>query len=356
MMSPRERVLTALSHEEPDRVPVYVEYTPEARRRALGRLGLGEERWEEPVLAETLHHDLLTFQVGPVTGYHLREEAEYEDEWGIRWRWIANSAGSRYTEICRHPLADCRDPAEITLPDFSAGDRYAGCAGLVQRYGDRYCIVGSIVCTLFELAWYLRGMERVMLDMCANKDFFHAYLDRLLEWALEAGSRLAALGVDILYVGDDFGSQSTMLISPAMFREFFKPRYARLYSAVKRVNPRLRIAHHSCGHILPIIGDFVEIGLDILNPVQPRSMDPAAVKTKFGRHLTLWGTVDEQRVLPFGTAAEVSEEVKLRLRTVAPGGGFIIAPAHNLQTDTPVENITAFYQTARACGEYPIRI
>lgn len=354
-MISRDRVLMSLNHEEPDRVPVYAEYTPEARRRLFGHLGIPDERPTDIALAEAMDHDLLTFQVGPVTGYHLTDDPEYVDEWGIRWRWVRNPAGSRYTEIVEHPLAGCRDPNDFAVPDFGERGRYAGCVDLVRTYGKERCIIGSIVCTLFELSWYLRGMGQVMQDMCLNKDFFHAYLDRLLGWALEAGRRLAEIGVDIIYTGDDFGSQSAMLISPQMFREFFKPRYAQLYSALKAVHPGIKIAHHSCGCIAPIIQDFVEIGLDILNPVQPLAMDPAQIKRRFGKHLTLWGTVDEQRVLPFGSPQDVAQEVKLRLRSVAPGGGFILSPAHNVQVDTPLDNIMAFYETAKACGSYPIR-
>lgn len=353
-MNHRERVLTALNHEEPDRVPIYVEYTPEAKTRLLAHVRAALPGPGDSDLDSLLDHDLRTFQVGPVTGYHLRDEPEYEDEWGIRWRWVQNAAGGRYTEIAVHPLADLADPGQVRIPDFTRTERYAKCVELVRNHGRECCIVGSIVCTLFELSWYLRGLTRVMQDMCLNKDFLHAYLDRLLPWALEAGARLVQSGVDIIYFGDDFGSQNNLLISPEMFREFFKPRYAKLCERLRQINPNIRIAYHSCGYILPIIDDFVDIGLDILNPVQPRAMDPSEIKKRFGSRLTLWGTVDEQRVLPFGSPAEVAAEVRLRLRTMAPGGGFILAPAHNVQADTPLANILAIYETARTHGRYAI--
>jgi uroporphyrinogen decarboxylase len=355
-MTHRERVLTALNHEEPDRVPVYVEYTPEAKARMLAHVRKSSAAPGDADLDSLLDHDLRSFQIGPVTGYHLRDEPEYEDEWGIGWKWVQNAVGSRYTEIAVHPLADITDPAAIKVPDFRREERYAKCIELVRNHGRDCCIIGSIVCTLFELSWYLRGLTRVLQDMCLNKDFLHAYLDKLLDWAMQAGARLVEAGVDIIYLGDDFGSQASMLISPGMFREFFKPRYARLYARFKEINPAIRIAHHSCGYILPLIDDFVEIGLDVLNPVQPLAMDPSAIKQRFGKRLTLWGTVDEQRVLPFGTVEEVAEEVKLRLRTIAPGGGFILAPAHNVQADTPLANILAVYETVQAHGAYPIRL
>lgn len=355
-MTPRERILMTLHHEEPDRVPIYVEYTPEAKQKLLKHLGMEHEKPTEALLAGVLDHDLLSFQVGPVTSYYSDDKPEYYDEWGIKWKWVQNPAGSRYTEIAVHPLADINDPTAFEIPDFKNEERYASCRELVHTYSKEYCIIGSIVCTLFELSWYLRGMPKVFEDMCLNKDFMHAYLDKLLTWAIEAGTRLVEIGVDIIYIGDDFGSQTSMLISPKMFREFFKPRYAKLYSILKEKNPNIKIAHHSCGYITPIMKDFIEIGLDIMNPVQPTTMDPAEIKKAFGDHLTLWGTVDEQRILPFGTVNDVVNEVKLRIRTVAPGGGFILAPAHNVQSDTSIDNIMAIYEAVKAYGSYPINI
>jgi uroporphyrinogen decarboxylase len=215
--------------------------------------------------------------------------------------------------------------------------------------------MGGAACTLLELAWYLRGLQRVLMDLVSEKDFMNAFLDDLTQWIDVAGSKMVALGVDIIWIGDDFGTQDRMLMSPELFREFFKPRYAKLFAKWKAINPRVKIAFHSDGNIYPIIGDLVEIGLDILNPVQPKSMDPGRVKQDFGKHLTLWGTVDVQSVLPFGTRADVIGEVQLRLRTAGHGGGLIIAPAHNIQPDVPLENILAFYQAAKQYGRYPLR-
>jgi uroporphyrinogen decarboxylase len=176
-----------------------------------------------------------------------------------------------------------------------------------------------------------------------------------MQWIDEAGSRMVGLGVDALWIGDDFGTQDRMLISPKLFREFFKPRYAQLFSKWKTLNPRLKIAFHSDGYIMPIIPDLIEVGLDILNPVQPKSMDPAEVKRRFGDKLTFWGTVDIQEVMPFGSVADVVAEVKTRIRTVGKGGGLIIAPAHNIQPQVPIANILAFYDTVKTYGRYPLQ-
>jgi len=358
-MTHKERLLAAINHEEPDRVPLCAWYTPEAEKKLLRHLGVDSEQTETykaaggplPILMD---HDFLISWVGPCTSYYADPRQEYTDEWGIRWRWVKNAAGGSYTEMVHHPLADIVDPAEYTLPDFSRADRYEGVQQLIAQYGSEYGIMGGAACTLFELAWYLRGMPRLLMDLVAEKDFVSAFLDDLMRWIDVAGSRMVELGVDIIWIGDDFGTQDRMLISPQLFREFFKPRYAALFAKWKTINPRVKIAFHSDGFIEPILPDLVEIGLDILNPVQPKSMDPARLKRDYGKHLTFWGTVDIQEVLPFGTALDVANEVRLRLRTVGKGGGLILAPAHNIQPEVPIANILAFYEAAKGDGSYPI--
>ncbi len=359
-MTHRERFLTAINHQEPDRVPICAWYTPEAERRMLRHLGVNSEQTETynaaggplPILMD---HDFLITWMGPCTGYYSRPDREYTDEWGIGWKWFEHPSGGSFTEMVRHPLAGITDPAGFTMPDFSREDRYHGARKMIDECGEEYGIMAALACTLFELAWYLRGMETVLMDLVARKDFAHAYLDKLMTWIEVAGGKFARLGVDVIFIGDDFGMQNRMLLAPAVFREYFKPRYARLFAEWKSINPAVKIAFHSDGYVYPILADLVEIGLDILNPVQPKSMDPAKVKKDFGARLTLWGTVDIQEVLPRGTPQQVADEVRLRLRTAGPGGGLLIAPAHNIQSEVPVENILAFYQTAQQDGRYPIR-
>ncbi|MCX7040660.1 MAG: hypothetical protein NT005_16190, partial [Spirochaetes bacterium] len=167
---------------------------------------------------------------------------------------------------------------------------------------------------------------------------------------------LARMGCDVLMAGDDVGTQDRMLISPALWREFIKPRYGRLFGAYKRAKPDLKIAVHICGFIEPIIDDLIEVGVDILNPVQPLAMDPARLKKRYGDRLSFWGAVDDQKVLPLGSPADVEAEVKLRLSQLAPGGGYILCPSHNVQPTTPFENIRAFYRAAERYRSYPLNV
>ncbi|MCC6862665.1 MAG: hypothetical protein IT158_29090 [Bryobacterales bacterium] len=357
-MTHRERLLTAINHQEPDRVPICAWYTPEAERRMLRHLGVTSGATETykaaggplPLLMD---HDFLISWMGPCTGYYSSSEEEYTDEWGIGWKWFQNPSGA-YTEMVRHPFADLKDPENAPLPDFSLPGRYEGVRSLIRDYGREYGIMGGVACTLFELSWYLRGLTQVLIDIRSDQDFYDVYLSRLMRWIEVAGRNLVEAGVDIVWIGDDFGMQNRMIIAPELFRKFFKPRYAALFAEWKRINPEVKIAFHSDGNIYPIIPDLIEIGLDILNPVQPKSMDPARVKRDFGGHLTLWGTVDIQEVLPFGTPEDVRNEVRLRMRTAGKGGGLILAPAHNIQAEVPTANILAFYDAARCDGRYPV--
>lgn len=360
-MTHKERFLMAINHEEPDRVPIDVWYTPEAEKKFLKHLGKKTENLslyaaDGGYLPHLMDHDFLITWIGPCTSYYAEDTPEYYDEWGIKFRWVDTHTGNRYTEMVERPLADLSDPEDFRMPDFKGEDRYKKSKKMIDDNGAEYGIMGGLACTLFELAWYLRGMDRVLEDMVSNKDFVHAYLDRLLTWVIDAGTVLAGYGVDVIWIGDDFGAQDRLLISPDMFREFFKPRYVKLFSILKKINPDLKFAFHTDGNVYPIIGDLIEAGVNILNPVQPQSMDPVRLKKDFGKELTFWGTIDNQGTMPFGTVQDVVEETKQRLRTIAPGGGLILGPSHNVQPQVPVENIVAFYDTVKKYGNYPISV
>jgi uroporphyrinogen-III decarboxylase len=149
----------------------------------------------------------------------------------------------------------------------------------------------------------------------------------------------------MLWIGDDVGAQNAMMISPAHWRRFLKPLMANFIAELKAINPQVKVAYHSDGYIYPIIGDLIEIGLDVLNPIQPASMDPARIKREFGDRLCFWGSVDVQHTLPYGTPAGVRAEVIERLCTIGQGGGLIIGPTHYVQLDTPLENFWAMIDT-----------
>ncbi len=214
-------------------------------------------------------------------------------------------------------------------------------------YKDEYWIVGVTVTTIFETAWALRGLEKIMMDFATDPDLAERLLQIPYQYHLTAAEKLVEMGVDMIWIGDDVGSQENMMLSPRMWRKFFKPKMAEFIASLKAINPDVKIAYHSDGNIYKIIPELIEIGLDVLNPIQPASMDPAQIKKDFGNKLCFWGTIDEQYTLPFGSAAEVEAEVRQRLETVGKDGGLIIGPTHHVQLDTPLENFWAMVNTIR---------
>ena len=348
-MNSKERVLAAISGHEPDRVPIDVWYTPEMRSKMVEQLQIEEKDLLDDELSPDplqldLGNDLLITTVGPAASYYLSEEDYYEDEWGIGWRKVHYDKGS-YTEPHHHPLADLEDPEEITIPDFSEDPRYKEARHFVNNYGDSHAIVGEISCTIFELSWYLRGFSQVLQDFHINRDFLHAYFNKLKEWARTAGRKLVETGVDIIFMGDDVGSQDQMLISPETFREFLKPIYAELFDTFRAINPDVKIAFHTDGNVMPVVEDYIEIGVDILNPIQPECMDPVEIKEEFGDKLVLHGAVSLQETLPLGTPREVEKEVKYLIKKCNTNGGFIIGPSNALFKEIPMENIITLYNS-----------
>jgi uroporphyrinogen decarboxylase len=202
---------------------------------------------------------------------------------------------------------------------------------------------------LFETSWYLRGQEQLLLDFHDNPDIAVAILDTINNVMIEAVERLARIGIDVLMLGDDVGSQRAMIMSPDTWRHWIKPRVATQISAAKRAKPDILVYYHTDGNVHPIIPDLIEIGLDILNPVQPECMDPAEVKRMYGDRLAFWGTIGTQTTMPFGTPDEVRRVVKERIETVGPTG-LVLAPTHVLEPEVPWENIVAFVEAVEEHG------
>ncbi|MHB8278516.1 MAG: uroporphyrinogen decarboxylase family protein [Candidatus Humimicrobiaceae bacterium] len=340
-MNSRERVLITIDHKKPDRVPIYAGFVPQLERKLEECFKL-----KGPELDIELGNDMLLSFVGMSTGFYLKDTETYQDEWGITWKWI-----DIYTEHYIHPLSDDEAVLSFQTPDPLREDRYEEVRQIISSYGKDFAIMGCVPCTIFEAAWYLRGFDRVLLDFYENKDLINILLDKTMNFHMQAGLKLIEEGVDIIWVGDDFGSQEGMIISPDTWREFFKERYATIFSNFKKKNPNIKIAYHSDGNIIPIIPELIEIGLDILNPVQPLAMNPAELKKKFGKNLSFWGGVDIQFVLPFGTKKEIEDEVRLRMSQLNGNGGLILSPSHNVQCDTSVENVLTFYEAAKRYGK-----
>jgi len=185
--------------------------------------------------------------------------------------------------------------------------------------------------------------------MITGKPCIFELMDRVMEFSIKQACQLIELGVDIIWTGDDMGDQNGLIMSPVLWRKIFKPRMQHVFSTFKKLNPDIKIAYHSCGSIRPIIPDLIEIGLDILNPLQPlaKDMDGESLKNEFGEKLSFFGGIDIQQLLPKGTPAEIKAVVKEKMQILGKNGGYILAPAHNIQPDTPIENIIALFDAVK---------
>lgn len=333
-----------------------VSFTPEFAVRLGEDMGLTADKLHNPhgggntyILERALDQDMLLTSVGWANSYYQAGN-RYVDEWGVGWASNAYETPfgtGHYTEIIGHPLADDDALRTYVPPDPCRPELYDDAARTLRDFQDEYWIVGVTVTTIFETAWALRGLQRMLIDLVTDPDLADAILEIPYRYHLTAARRLVEMGVDMVWTGDDIGTQTGMLISPRMWRRFLKPRMATFIAELKAINPAVKVAYHSDGDITPVIPDLIEIGLDVLNPIQPACMDLDALERQFGDKLCFWGSIDEQYTLPMGTPAYVRTEVLERLRTLGRRGGLILGPTHHVQLDTPLENFWAMVNTIR---------
>jgi uroporphyrinogen decarboxylase len=386
-LTSRERILTALDHKEPDRIPFDMGSTQVttisviAYRNLRDYLGLPPV---EPTLSDVIQQtvqpdkniieklgiDVLGLfplcsanwdpkesSFGP---FKHRDEGDYwsyTDEWGVTFH-MPKEDGLYYSlekpalgnptitveEINEHPWPDAADPMRIEgLKEI--GEKY--------RAEGKAVMIKGLLAGIFEVSQRIRGMENCLIDLLTNETATAALFDKLLEAKLDfwemALPELADV-VDVISEADDYGTQTSQLMSPSLFRKVMKPRLRILFSRIKELAPNARLFFHTCGSVRDILPDLIEVGVDILNPVHVTAtgMEPDALKRDFGDDLVFWGGgVETQSVLPNGTPDEVRENVQRNMEALAPGGGFVFNTIHNIQADVPPENIMAMWETMR---------
>ena len=382
-MTSRERVLKALNHQTPDRVPIdFGGFQTGIHRRAyealIKHLGLREEiTILDPVqqLAKPSEAVLERFHVD--TRYVLAHGPEsfdgtirqnrrngrlwhdLTDEFGVVWSMPDD--GGLYMDISRHPLAKATisDLADYPWPDGSDASRFTGVREQAQRLRKEtpYALATGIAGVVYEYCWYLRGLERWFMDTVENPDFCAALLDRTLAfWMDYMTGFMGQVGdlVDVVMIGDDLAGQHGPLFSPAFYRKVVKPRQKKLVQHIQSLTGA-KIWYHTCGNCVEYIPDLLDNGVDILNPVQTSAagMDPGMLKQRFGRDMVFWGGgCDAQHVLPFGTPEQVREQVRRNMEIFKPGGGYVFNGIHNIQADVPPENIVALFDAAYEYGSY----
>lgn len=402
-MNSRERVLTALAHREPDRVPIDLGASPVtgihpvAYHRLKQHLGLDGQpvRVADIILqlAEVEESMRRRFGVDVVSLPLLKPLPNVRN---THWKpWILpDGSPARISADFEPEVTDGGDllirasdgaithrmaagiyhfvPRDAPLEDATLADveqfeprrltdeelaflRHA--ASRLRKETD-YALFGWFGGSLFEGAQFARGWVNLMMDLKRSPEFVVALVEKLARAALANLERyLGAVGefVDVVGFGDDFGTQGGLQISPEDYRRFFLAHHRRLYGMV-HARSRARVFLHSCGSVYDLIPDLIEAGVEVLNPVQTSAtnMEPARLKREFGDQLTFWGGGCGMQILPRGTTEEVAAEVRQRLRVFAPGGGFVFAPTHDIQPDAPPQNIIAMYDAARQWGRYPI--
>jgi uroporphyrinogen decarboxylase len=389
----RERVLTSLDHKEPDRVPIDVggglcSISQFSYRKLLDHLG-----WQEDIvigglltqvvkpsqhMLERLGSDFWHIFAGPTDkklgkdlvgnasdpfDTYVSDEAKshtFIDEWGVVWQRAAY-----YYDMIDFPLKEVNSLDDINayqIPDPLDPGRFRGLAERAKTGRELGFVVtlDPLAGGIIEMGNSIRGHKNFFTDMAGNQDMADLLLDRITDFFeafYEGALKEAGKFIDIVFFGDDYGMQSGMLISPRMWRRMIKPRLERLIHKIKNVAD-VRFQLHSCGAIAPIIPDLIEIGVDILNPLQPSAegMLLKEFKTKYGDNLVFHGAIDQQETMPHGTTVEVRNEVITRLSELAPGGGYIVAVSPNIQADVPPENILTLFDSVQELGMYPLQM
>jgi uroporphyrinogen decarboxylase len=379
-MTSRERVATALNHQEPDRVPLDIGagqstgLIVEAYENLQAYTGItGASGWlsktfrvarlDDATLAR-LGSDVRPLQLRPPRNWQppASEDGTFIDELGIQWQQAPLPGRGYYWEQITFPLAEATisDLDRYPWPDPHDPGRYAGLADEAADlyHNTPYAILGD--CGFknhWEPVFMLCGMERALTDVVGNPAFTQALLEKIagLDFAVTRHF-LEATGkyLTVIRTSDDLATQNSLMMSPSAYRKLVKPYHQRYFRLIKE-HTEAKIFFHSCGNIVPLLDDLIEAGVEVLNPVQVSAFkDPAEVKARFGDRLSFWGGIDTHRVLPSGSPEDVREEVRLRIRQFGPGGGFVAASVHNIQPDVPPQNILALADAVRELGTYPI--
>ncbi len=348
-MSPRQRVQMALAHREPDRVPVDLWAVPEVWERLQSDLGAASQN----EVLRRLHIDVRWVVPDYVGPQRTLPGGITVDAFGA-WRKDVQHNFGAYSEYAGYPLAEARSVSDVHEWDWSHTeywdmDSVRSQLAEFDAEGDYFVCydVGGI----FERAWGLRGLSAFLMDLAGAHEIAGAIMDRMTDLYIDNVTHLLEAGegrIDMVYTWDDIAHQRGLFISPAMWREHIVPRHQRLNAAIRQFD--VKLMYHSCGAVYPLIPSLIkELGIDVLNPLQPRArgMDMGKIKDEFGRQVAFHGGVDLQHTLPHGSPAEVRIEVRERCSVLGRGGGYILAPAHYIQNDVPTENILAMYGTPR---------
>ena len=383
-MNSRERILAALNHREPDRVPfdlagsTWTGIANGAYQKLLVFLGKEKEEpdWSDVVQQIVIPSDDILDMLGvdtrglfPLTSHNwdvykkladAGDNWEYHDEWGFTHHFPKENG--YWFSLVKHPMENIEpDIAEIDAynwPYASDRERIRGLRDKAIRFREqgRIVMLKGICAGIFEMHQRFRGMTNALVDSFLYPDFSDRLIGKLADLKIEFWEMaLAELGdvVDVIAEADDYGTQESQLIDHDHFRQYYRPHIARIIKAMSQSAPAAKIMFHSCGNVRPLIPDFIEMGIDILNPVHINAagMEPYQLKKDFGKDVVFWGGgVDTQKILARGTVKDVTDNVRKNIDALAPGGGFVFAAVHNVLSEVPPENIMAMCEAIRKAG------
>ena len=352
-LSQLECFKSTLAHEKHDQFLFYADFTSDIEQRLRERCGLNGELDLKEHLG-MFNPKLVQLQRPGKDAAH--DFSVYFDDIDISENAFINSLGvletpgsafhfTHYTSPLRN-AEKFEDLEAFPYPD-AATYTDNNMAGDVQTAHGEGRVVTSWVGHMYESSWQIRGYEQFLMDMVIRPEWCEFILDKVKQRNLAIACAAARAGVDYIMTGDDVANQKSMMFAPEQWRKFMKPRWAEVYAAAREIKPDIQIWYHSDGSIEEIIPELIEIGVTILNPIQPECLDPVMVKKKYGDKLVLDGTIGTQTTMPFGTADEVKNVVKERIETLGDDGALILSPTHIIEPEVPLENIEAFIETAR---------
>lgn len=363
-MNSKERVITAINHQTPDRIPLDGSFRQDVWSKLEDHFGTKEA---EDIM-DKLGLDIRNCMMEPSASFSkravrspwqipdigmgknnlaiIRENGWLEDEYGICRVPNKNHLYWLYTY---HPLAEAGldEIIKYEFPDPNLEERYRNIRSHVVRFGDSYFTMVELW-NIFKTSWEFRGFEKYLLDLSLEPKLVETLADRILEHRIEQSKQIVKCGVDMLFIMGDIAMQDTMMLSPAVWRHYFKPRLKTWIQEIRRECPGLYFMFHSDGNMEPVFEDLIEIGFDVIDPIQPESMDVVDIKHRFGDRVCLHGTISCQKTLPYGTPEDVAAEVTEHIDKCGKNGGLILAPSNIVQPDVSVEKILTLYSTAKS--------
>jgi len=342
-MTRKEAIKKALAFEQVSPVPYNFDFTRDMRRKLQKHFGQKD-------VDEIVGNYILQINVGSNAGPEVNRIAEglfkplgddkFEDEFGVRWdRSGGDDIGVPVNQVMYEQDVDL-----LVVPDPQDPLRWRGYEEIANTAGDRY-VMAVFSSPLFQRAWFLRGMADMMMDMASNEAFVHSFLDKLMNFSIGITKEVVRRGADGIFFLDDYAQQTGMLFSPTMLRNYITPRLKKIFAIAKEAG--IDVFFHSCGNVSSVLEDIYMAGADVFNPFQPEAINVAEVARQFAGKLTFYGGISTQQTLPYGTPEDVRKEVREMTSLFRENSGYILAPAHALQRDVPLENVLALIEAVK---------